>query len=89
MRACACVLPNSVIYVQTHTCISYTPFVYSGHQIKHSLQAPVVKQESDGDLTVSINDISSQEEDGVLADTMNEGIDNESSQSGMSKLCYV
>ena len=48
-----------------------------------------MKQESDGDLTASINDISSQEEDGVLADGTNEVIDNESSQSGTSKLCYV
>jgi len=47
-----------------------------------SFQAPVMKQESDGDFTASVNDISSQEEDGSLADNMTEGMDNESSQSG-------
>ena len=67
-------------------CIWYTVCIKYTHV---PLQVPVVKQESDGDLTASINDISSQEEDGLLADNMSEGMDSETSQSGTCKLCYV
>ncbi|XP_065903302.1 uncharacterized protein [Dysidea avara] len=52
-------------------------------------EVPVVKQESDGDLTASINDISSQEEDGLLADNMSEGMDSETSQSGVGSFQHI
>ena len=59
-----------ILFFATYCIYTYLP-----------LQVPV-KQESDGDLTASINDVSSQEEDGLLADTMSEGVDSEGSQSG-------